>query len=230
MEEPDQLQRLVEVVRRLRDPKTGCPWDSVQTNDSIRRYLVEEMGEYLDALEEKDYPEIREELGDLLLQVVLNSQILEDEGRFGIQDVARTIADKMVRRHPHVFGNSDAHTTEQLQAQWLAIKNAEPGNQNRTSALDGLPRHLPALQRAQKLLGKAAKANLSWQGPEVDEALAKLKEADTPEQFQEAVGPLLFSIVSLCRAHDVQAEETLQATIAQVARQLREQEQPPTTS
>ena len=150
----DELARLIDVVKRLRDPQTGCPWDSVQTNRSIRRYLVEETGEYLDALEEENWDEVREELGDLLLQVVLNAQICQDEGRFGIQDVAREEADKMVRRHPHVFGTSLARTEEERRRQWDAIKNAEPGNLTRKSALDGVPRSMMHLVLSPKYYGQ----------------------------------------------------------------------------
>ena len=112
-----ELDRLIEVVRRLRAPVGGCPWDSVQTNMSLRRFWTEELGEYLDALEEGNYDAVRDELGDLLLQVVLNAQICADEGRFTIEDVAKSEADKMVRRHPHVFGESNATTEAEFRRQ-----------------------------------------------------------------------------------------------------------------
>ena len=120
-----ELERLVEVVARLRDKKHGCPWDSVQTNMSIRRYLVEEAGEYLDALEAGDDYAVRDELGDLLLQVVLNAQIAKDEGRFDLEDVAKSEADKMVRRHPHVFAGVKYASDAERNAAWAAVKAAE---------------------------------------------------------------------------------------------------------
>ena len=221
----DELARLVEVVRRLRDPQTGCPWDSVQTNRSIRRYLVEEAGEYLDALEEENWEEVREELGDLLLQVVLNAQICQDDGRFDLQDVAREEADKMIRRHPHVFGISLAHTEEERRRQWDAIKNAEPGNLTRKSALDGVPRSMPALARAQKTLSKISRAGLP--APDFGELHSELTEAQTAtstEEFSQHLGRLMFGLVALCRQHDVQAEEVLQDAIRAFHRAFREHE------
>jgi len=222
----DELARLIDVVKRLRDPQTGCPWDSVQTNRSIRRYLVEETGEYLDALEEENWDEVREELGDLLLQVVLNAQICQDEGRFNIQDVARGEADKMIRRHPHVFGTSLARTEEERRRQWDAIKNAEPGNLTRKSALDGVPRSMPALARAQKTLSKIERAGLPAPDfGELHSELTAVEAAPTPEDFSRHLGQVLFGLVALCRRHDVQAEEILQDAIRAFHHGFREHEE-----
>ncbi|MBQ6473582.1 MAG: nucleoside triphosphate pyrophosphohydrolase, partial [Victivallales bacterium] len=221
----DELERLIKVVKRLRDPQTGCPWDSVQTNRSIRRYLVEEAGEYLDALEEENWDEVREELGDLLLQVVLNAQICQDEGRFDLQDIARDEADKMIRRHPHVFGTSSAHTEEERRRQWDAIKNAEPGNLTRKSALDGVPRSMPALARAQKTLSKIDRAGLP--APDFGELRGELTAAQSSQDtgdFSRHLGRLMFGLVALCRQHDVQAEEVLQDAIRAFHRSFRENE------
>ena len=209
-----ELERLVEVVRRLRDPEKGCPWDSVQTNLSIRKYLVEETGEYLDALEAGDYEGMREELGDILLQVVLNSRIAEQEGHFSIEDVARGEADKMVRRHPHVFGESNAHTEKELRSQWERIKNGEGGHEERKRAIDGVPRSMPALARAHKLLAKAQQGG--YQAPKAAAEAAAMQEnlgRLTPENARELLPRLLFSLVNLCRQYDCNSEELLQGAI-----------------
>lgn len=227
-----ELQRLIDVVARLRDPEKGCPWDSVQTNMSIRRYLVEEVGEYLDALEAGDDYATRDELGDILLQVVLNSRIAQDEGRFTLEDVAKSEADKMIHRHPHVFGTSEARTAEELKQQWANLKLTEKGYDNRKSALDGVPRSMPALARAQKLLGKAEKAGLAPL-PQADDA-DKIAEAAIPVkaamvsgddgEFKHAIGQLLLQVIRLCRYKDIQAEEILQDTIRQAEAEFRRQE------
>lgn len=225
----DQLERLVEVVARLRSPVNGCPWDSVQTNMSIRRYLIEEAGEYLDALEAGDYDAVRDELGDILLQVVLNAQIAQDEGHFNIQDVARHEADKMIRRHPHVFGTSSASTEDELRRQWEDIKRTEKECAERKSAMDGVSRSVPALARAQKMLSRARGAGFEW--PCFEDALAKVAEelgevrqalANGDEAGVAAeLGDLLFAIVKVCAWRDLHAEELLQAACAKFERRFR---------
>lgn len=216
-----ELSRLIEVVARLRDKKTGCPWDSVQTNMSIRRYLVEETGEYLDALESGDDHAVMDELGDLLLQVVLNAQIAKDEGRFDIEDVAKSEADKMIRRHPHVFGTSDVHTEDALLEQWERIKHTEQGYTERKSAMDGIPRSVPGLQRAQKAMSKSTKAGFKWSDADgifnkIDEELSEVKKAvssGSKEEIAEEIGDLLLAITALCQQQDIQAEESMHAAI-----------------
>ncbi len=227
-----ELERLVEVVARLRDKKHGCPWDSVQTNMSIRRYLVEEAGEYLDALEAGDDYAVRDELGDLLLQVVLNAQIAKDEGRFDLEDVAKSEADKMVRRHPHVFGTSDARTDDELLKQWERIKHTEKGYSERKSALDGVPRSVPGLIRAQKTASKAMKAGFCWPGPvealaKVEEELAEVKSAmnaDDGAMLEEELGDLLFAIAVLCQHKGIQAEEAMHGAIRKFSERFRKME------
>ncbi len=209
-----ELDRLVEVVRRLRDPEKGCPWDSVQTNLSIRKYLVEETGEYLDALEAGDFEGMKEELGDILLQVVLNSRIAEQEGHFSIEDVARGEADKMVRRHPHVFGESDAHTESELRSQWERIKNGEGGHEERKRSIDGVPRSMPALARAHKLLAKAQRGG--YQAPNAADEVNAMREnlaKLTAENARDLLPKLLFSLANLCRQYDCNSEELLQEAI-----------------
>lgn len=209
-----ELERLVEVVNRLRDPEKGCPWDSVQTNLSIRKYLVEEVGEYLDALESGDAEGMKEELGDILLQVVLNSRIAEQEGKFSLEEVARGEADKMIRRHPHVFGESNAHTESELRSQWERIKNGEGGHEERKRSIDGVPRSMPALARAHKLLAKAQRGG--YQAPNAaEEAQAMVQNLMqlSSENAQTLLPKLLFSLVNLCRQYDCNSEELLQEAI-----------------
>ncbi len=216
-----EIDRLIRVVAKLRDPVNGCPWDSVQTNMSIRSYLVEEAGEYFDALEDGDYDGMRDELGDLLLQVVLNARIAEDEGRFNIEDVARSEADKMIRRHPHVFGESSARTEEEFRRQWDSIKSTEKGYCSRRSAVDGVPRSIPGLARAQKILNRAYRAGFGE--AESESVLKNIAEgveqlscviADGGEKkFSESVGALLMDIVKLCHLQGIHAEEAVHSAV-----------------
>jgi len=223
-----ELERFIAVVKRLRDPEHGCPWDSVQTNMTLRRFWTEELGEYLDALEEGNYDEVKEELGDLLLQVVLNAQVCQDEGRFSLEDTAALEADKMVRRHPHVFGDSTASTETELRKQWEQIKKEESGNAGRTSVLDGVPRSMPALARAHKMLAKAKQAGFRWDEIQKPSPLIQAVEADlkqSPNQVEDKLGLLMLEVVQLCRNHDLHAEEVLQKALAQFSRQFRTMEQ-----
>ena len=227
-----ELERLIDVVRKLRDPVGGCPWDSVQTNMTLRRFWTEELGEYLDALEEGNYDAVRDELGDLLLQVVLNAQICADEGRFTIEDVAKSEADKMVRRHPHVFGESNATTEAEFRRQWETIKHSEKGYSKRTSVLDGVPRSMPALARAHKMLSKSRQAGFEWNQEadalaKVDEELAEVHAAlasGNEAQIEEEIGDLLLAVTHLCRWHELQAEEVLQKAIAKYDGRFRKME------
>jgi len=155
------IDDLLRVMARLRSP-TGCPWDREQDHLSLRFHAVEEVYELIDAIEEGDDHEMVEELGDLLLQVVFHCQLANERGAFDFEQVARRIVDKLIRRHPHVFGNADAKTVDAVWAQWEQIKKAEKQGtkHHRPSALDGIPKHLPALLRAEKLVKKARKAKL----------------------------------------------------------------------
>ena len=220
MQQYTELERLINIVRKLRDPQGGCPWDLAQTHDSIKRNLVEETAEFLDAVEDHDLPEMREELGDLLLQVLLHSQIAQDTGEFTLEDVCREEADKLVRRHPHVFG--DQHTTDPDEALrfWNAAKKSEPGAQaQRKSIMDGVPRSMPALARCQKALAKAAAKGFEW--PDLNHVLDKVHEEylevksaineGDREHLKEELGDLFCTIIKLCRWLDFEAEEVTHA-------------------
>jgi tetrapyrrole methylase family protein/MazG family protein len=193
---------------------------------------VEETGEFLDALEDGDDTGMVDELGDLLLQIVFHARIAEEEGRFDIQDVARSECEKMLRRHPHVFGDAQADHPDAVVDQWEKIKRTEKGKQHRTSALDGVPRHLPALHRAQKILDKADKVGFRW--PSLGGALAKVEEewAELREALdandQEAVGEeladLIFTLVNVGRMAGIRTEESMHAGLRKFEQRFRQLE------
>lgn len=229
MSDTSEFQRLVDVVRRLREPD-GCPWDRAQTHDSIKKNLVEESGEFLDALEDRNLEGMREELGDLMLQVVLHAQIAAEAGEFTIEEILKEESDKLIRRHPHVFGETHANNADEALKSWENSKVGEAGEQSRrTSVMDGVPRSMPGLSRAQKALVKAARNGFDW--PTEKEALAKIDEelAETKEAIAEGdekhiaeeAGDLLFTIVNLCRKHNLESEELLHASIAKFIRRFQ---------
>jgi MazG family protein len=208
------VDRLRNIVAQLRSPE-GCPWDREQTHESLKPHLVEECYELIDAIDAGDDKEMKEELGDLLLQVVLHSQMASEEGRFSMDDVATVIADKLVHRHPHVFGENKLPDSEAVLRQWEVIKRAE--KQERESALDGVPKGLPALARAQKVQTKAARVGFDWN--DAVGALSKVREElveieSAPEhRLEEEVGDLLFAVVNFARKKGFDAEQVLyQAT------------------
>jgi len=207
------LLDLVATETRLRGPG-GCPWDHEQTHASLARHLVEEAYEVLDAIEEGTPEHLREELGDLLLQVVFHAQMAEDGGDFDIDGVARSITEKLVRRHPHVFGELRVTSAGEVVRNWEAIKRDEEG---RTDPLAGIPAALPALQLAAKLQKRAAEGGFAWptvSGPvaKVREELEEVVEATEPEHLEWEVGDLLFAVVALARAKGVEPEAALRRT------------------
>lgn len=213
------LDRLIEVVEMLRAPD-GCPWDREQTHESILSDMVEEVYEFFEAVENKDRSHMKEELGDVLMQVVFHSQIAKEDNNFTIEDVANEIADKLIRRHPHVFGDLIVDSTETVLTKWEAIKLQEKGKEDRHSILDGIPKGLPALFRAEKLQKKAAKTGFDW--PEiapvldkVEEEFREFREALTKGDINEAtleLGDILFSLVNVARHQNISAEEALRLT------------------
>ena len=215
----DWLQRLADIMRTLRAPG-GCPWDREQTHRSLKEFLAEEAAELYDAIDDGDDEEIREELGDILLQVVFHATIAEEEKRFDLQDVAKVCCEKLLRRHPHVFGENEVEDADGVVRQWDQIKKEEKGDK-RPSVLSGVPRHLPALHRAHKMQHKAAKVGFDW--PTVDGVMAKIEEelgevkhalaAGDPDAVEEEIGDLLFAVVNLSRFQKRVAEELLHGTI-----------------
>ena len=230
MREVDQdtpLNRLLTIMARLRDPQTGCPWDVAQTFATIAPYTIEEAYEVADACAAGDLAALKDELGDLLLQVVFHARIAEEAGAFGFDDVATAIADKMERRHPHVFGDQPR---EHGHAQWESIKAAERADKNDTSALAGVALALPALMRAEKLQKRAARTGFDW--PDVSGARAKILEelgevdtATTHAERQEEMGDLLFSVVNYARKLGIDPEVALRGCNAKFERRFRHAEQ-----
>ena len=215
------LAELCAIMERLLAPD-GCPWDREQTLDSLRPYLVEETYEVLEAMERDDVPEHREELGDLLLQIVFQSALRDRQSAFDIDDVVAGICGKLIRRHPHVFASSEARTADEVHVQWDRIKaeeKREKGGDRPAGALDGVPRALPALSRAQQLGARAARVGFDWpdmQGvwDKLGEETAELEEAAAggdPAQIEAELGDLLFAAVNLARKLDVDAESALRA-------------------
>lgn len=213
----EKFSRLVEIMEKLRS-EDGCPWDRVQTHDSLKKYLIEETYELIDAIERGDYEAMKEELGDLLLQVVFHSKIAKDSGKFDIDDVIDTISEKMISRHPHVFGSADFKTPEEVLNQWDDRKREE--GKLKKSILEGIPSSLPALMRAYKLQSRAAKVGFDWDNIEgviekIEEEIRELKDAmkeNKKEKIEEELGDLLFSIVNFGRFIKIDPETALRKT------------------
>ena len=210
------FDQLVQIFATLRS-ENGCPWDREQTHESIKPDLIEETYEVIEAIDAGNSTKLREELGDLLCNVMLHAQIASDEGEFDINDIIKILTEKLLRRHPHVFGDEDVNDADQVLKNWEQIKRSESGYEDRESVLDGVPDHLPSLQRAQKLQRKAARVGFDWNEvsdvlPKIDEEIAELKasiQENDREDIELEIGDLLFSIVNLCRFLDVGAEEAL---------------------
>lgn len=202
------IDPLLEIMRRLRDPDSGCEWDKVQTFETIAPYTIEEAYEVADAIKRDDMFALKDELGDLLLQVVFHSQIAADREQFDFEDVVTSICDKMTRRHPHIFGKAEASPG------WEQIKAGEREQSGQPSALDGVALALPALLRAQKIQKRAARVGFDWPDKALvkDKLLEELDEvaaAQSAEEVHEEIGDLLFSAVNLARHYKVDAERAL---------------------
>jgi tetrapyrrole methylase family protein/MazG family protein len=211
--------RAMGIMRTLRRPG-GCPWDAEQTHDSLKRYLIEECYEVIEAIDQGDDEHLREELGDLLLQPLFHAAIAEERGAFTIDDILDELSDKLIRRHPHVFGEQEINTSDEQVANWEKIKKAEKGDE-RKSALSGVPPHLPSLMKAQKITEKAARVGFDWEHTDqvyakVIEELHELEETmqtGDQERMEAELGDLLFAIVNLGRFLAVNPEEALRKTI-----------------
>ena len=223
------IERLLEIMRRLRDPDTGCPWDIEQDFDSIAPYTIEEAYEVDDAIERRDWRELEGELGDLLLQTVYHTAMGEEAGHFTFASVVRAISDKMVARHPHVFGDeSRDKSAEQQSADWEAIKASERAGKAQQGTLDGVAIGLPALLRALKLQKRVARVGFDW--PSTDEVLDKIVEEAqelaeardrlSPSEVEEEFGDLLFVVANLGRHLGVDPEAALRATNAKFTRRF----------
>lgn len=223
-----QFDRLVDIMARLRAPG-GCPWDAQQTHRSLRPYLLEEAYEVLEAIDEQDLPRLSGELGDLLLQVVFHAQLAAEAGLFDISEVCRKICDKLEYRHPHVFGDTSVRNADEVLTNWERLKLAEREHQDRRSALDGVPRHLPALQQADELQKKAAKVGFDWQdhlGPlaKIVEELQEVQEAQSPEEAAAEIGDLLFAVCNYARFLKVDPESALREASRRFGNRFRQVE------
>ena len=215
------MLRLQAIMRALRDPQSGCPWDIEQNFKSIAPYTVEEAYEVADAIERENWDDLKTELGDLLLQTVYHTQMAEEENLFNFSDVVNQISEKMIKRHPHVFGGTKQKKTSDQQIQdWEAIKAAERAEKNQTGILDDVALNLPALVRSLKLQKRAARAGFDW--PAISQVLKKIdeetkelveaKEFETQERINEEFGDLMFALVNLGRHLKVDPEEALKNT------------------
>lgn len=223
----EQLDRLLRIMATLRDPVSGCDWDCAQRFETIVPHTIEEAYEVADAVSRGDLADIRDELGDLLFQVVFQARIAEEDGAFAFDDVARSIADKLEARHPHIFGDAPP-PGEARDARWEALKAAERDAKGATSALDGVAMALPALMRADKLQKRAARVGFDWpdtEGPaeKLVEEMRELAESDEAGRMEEA-GDLLFAAVNLVRAHGIAPEDALRAANAKFERRFRAME------
>ncbi|EAQ01608.1 mazG family protein [Pseudooceanicola batsensis HTCC2597] len=226
---PPGMERLLAIMRRLRDPETGCPWDVEQTYATIAPYTIEEAYEVADAIERGAMTELRGELGDLLLQVVFHAQMAEEEGHFNFSDVADEVARKMIDRHPHVFGDeSRDKSAEQQTRDWETVKATERAARGATGVLDDVAIGLPALLRALKLQKRAARVGFDW--PATDQVLAKIQEEAAelveardelgPAEIQEEMGDLLFVMANLSRHLGVDPEAALRGANAKFTRRF----------
>lgn len=232
---PYDFDDLLEIMKRLRTPVTGCAWDLEQTFETIAPYTIEEAYEVADAIERKDMSDLSDELGDLLLQVVFHAQIASDEGHFSIANVTQAISEKMVRRHPHVFGEEAQRSADAQTGAWEEIKAAERAQKAEAdpSALSGVALALPALMRSEKLQKRAARTGFDWTDPkdifnklkeEMDEVKEAIEEAD-PDHIEEEVGDLIFVAANLARRLKVDPEIALRKSNAKFERRFRAMEQ-----
>ncbi|HIC38873.1 MAG TPA: nucleoside triphosphate pyrophosphohydrolase [Candidatus Marinimicrobia bacterium] len=212
----EKFDELIKIIKRLQAPD-GCPWDREQTNASLLPFFLEEVYEVIESVDNENWPELKEELGDILLHVVFQAVLAEKNGHFSINDSLDHVNEKLVRRHPHVFGDAKADEAFHAKQNWEAEKHKE---KNRKSRLDGVPKTLPALIRAQRLQQKASYAGFDWNEVQqvwdkIHEEIQELKEAQsesTKEHIAEEIGDVLFSVVNLARFLDIPAEDALRKT------------------
>ncbi len=235
MQPSRDIARLIEIMAALRDPETGCAWDVGQTFKTIAPYTIEEAHEVADAIARDDIEDLREELGDLLLQVVFHARMAEEAGAFDFGGVVEAITTKLIRRHPHVFGTVDSRDPDAIKRIWDEIKRAEKQERRQRRGgsdpglLDEIPAGLPALMRADKMTRRAAKVGFDWPDPEqvlakIGEEYEEVREAmagDDAGAVAEEIGDLLFAVANLARHYDIDPEAALQATNAKFTRRFR---------
>ena len=233
MTTPRGIDRLLHIMARLRDPTNGCPWDLEQNFSTIAPYTIEEAYEVAEAIERQDMASLRDELGDLLFQVVFHGRMAEEQDHFDFDAIAHACADKMVRRHPHVFGDAQIGDASAQTLSWEAIKAAEratKGEAGPVSALDGVTAALPALTRAAKIQGRAARVGFDWGSPlpvldkiaeEAEELRVEIAQGASPERIDEELGDLLFAMTNLARKLDLDPEGSLRRATLKFERRFR---------
>ena len=224
------LEELIAVIAKLRAPE-GCPWDRAQTHSSLRPNMIEEAYEAVDAIDDNDIPHLREELGDVLLQVLLHSQIASENGEFNIEDVAKELKDKLIHRHPHVFGGAHLDTPDEVKKAWDKLKAEE--KTERVSAMDGLSRSQAALIAAQKMSKRAVKKGFEWPNEEslyecLNSEIEEFKEAEVDgdkPHMEEELGDILFAVVNLARWNKIDAEQALLKANKKFEKRFRKMEE-----
>jgi len=226
-----EFDRLVQIVADLRNPETGCPWDKIQTHKSLVPNFIEELYESIEAIESGDMKDLSEELGDLMLHIVMQSRIAEETGDFEMSEVLRGINEKLIRRHPHIFGDEKVKDAKEVKLNWEQIKLKE--KTHRKSALEGVPRGMPKLIVAQRMQEKAAAVGFDWDNhhqvfEKLSEEIAELKEAieeEDPVHIEEELGDLLFTVVNLSRKLGIDAEMALSGTNRKFERRFKQVEE-----
>jgi MazG family protein len=235
----DKLSKFVNTIAKLRSPD-GCPWDKEQDHNSLKRYLLEEAYEVLEAIDSNDPNQLKEELGDLLLQVVLHAQIAKDNGEFDIQNIAEAIDNKMINRHPHVFGDSKVNSAKDVVTQWEKLKEEEAAAANQhnkstrsASIVDRVPKTFPALLKALKVSEAAVSVGFEWSNEEevwqqiyseLNELKDSIEKKHTKEEIELEIGDVLFSLVNLARWHKLNPEDCLSATISKFQKRFASME------
>jgi MazG family protein len=218
------IQNLIDIVARLRKE---CPWDRAQTHQSLAAPLIEEAYEAVEAIETQNYPELKKELGDLLLHVLFHADLASEEGHFTLEDVVQAECDKLIYRHPHVFGTTEVHSADDVSRNWEQLKRKETG---RTSIIDGVPTSLPSLQRAARIQEKASKVGFDWDNKEsviekVREEFEEFITATNDTEREEEFGDLLFSLVNFSRHQKIEAERSLRSATIKFDKRFRQVEQ-----
>ncbi len=219
----NEFDRLTEVMKRV---KTECPWDRKQTHETLRQYLIEETFEVIDAIDEKDDPALMEELGDLQIQIIFHALLAQERKKFQLNDVFRAISDKLIRRHPHVFGETKVNGSADVLKNWEHIKMKEG---KKESVLDGVPKDMPALIKASRIQNKAARIGFDW--PDINGVIGKVREeldefwdsveTSDRDKIEDELGDLLFSLVNLARKMDINPEDALRRTIRKFDKRFR---------
>ncbi|MCX8956842.1 nucleoside triphosphate pyrophosphohydrolase [Erwinia psidii] len=229
------LDRLLGIMKTLRDPQQGCPWDREQTYATIAPYTLEETYELLDAISRENFDDLKSELGDLLFQVVFYARIADEEGRFNFDDICNAISDKLQRRHPHIFGQTAVSDSQDVLSNWERIKSVERAEKEQHSALDDIPRTLPALMRAYKIQKRCSNVGFDWHTlapvldkvyEEIDEVMHEVRQPEVDQQkLEEEIGDLLFATVNFSRHLGSKAEMVLQKANDKFERRFRQVEE-----